>query len=183
MCTHHGDEAPLSNLLGPLPNHFSSIKNRPFRRTITLLERQIVAQGLLDAETDVNSYQAEIDRLKATIMVLETRRDGLKEKMTKYRSLLSPIHRLPPELLGRIFVFFCNKPNCITPIRPPAAITLSSVCGRWREHATELPRLWSSMTIPLHAWKNEDTGTWHSQEFHRCVELFVKRSKEEPLNL
>ncbi|KAG7093378.1 hypothetical protein E1B28_007058 [Marasmius oreades] len=178
------DETPPP-LNDPLPNRFSNIQARAFRRTILSSERQSVSQCLLDAETDLKVYQAEIDRLKAKIMVLETRRDGLKERITKYRSLMSPVHRMPPEILTHILSFCCE--NVLQPgTLQLAVLALSSVCGRWRELVLATPRFWSSLTIMLHEWANKkDTGISSSDRhnFYHCTEMFMQRSKTELLAL
>ncbi|KAF9266659.1 hypothetical protein L218DRAFT_829694, partial [Marasmius fiardii PR-910] len=63
----------------------------------------IISQYLVDAEADLKAYQDEINGLKTRLIVLETRRDSLKEVIENYRSLLSPIRRMPSEILTRIF--------------------------------------------------------------------------------
>ncbi|KAF9263925.1 hypothetical protein L218DRAFT_826234, partial [Marasmius fiardii PR-910] len=78
---------------------------RLFRQTISIYERQAINQCILDAENDLKTYQEKINRLMSAIIVLETSKDNVKEMIAKYRSLLSPIHRMPPEVLAYIFLF------------------------------------------------------------------------------
>ncbi|EEB92735.1 hypothetical protein MPER_08712, partial [Moniliophthora perniciosa FA553] len=73
------------------------------RRTISDTDKQVINQVLLDAEKELNDYDVEISRLRTAILALESRREGVKRMMDKYRSLLSPIHRMPPEILKTIF--------------------------------------------------------------------------------
>ncbi|KAF9256303.1 hypothetical protein L218DRAFT_881930, partial [Marasmius fiardii PR-910] len=96
---------------------------------------------------DLAVYQTEINKLKVAIHLLETRRDALSVSVARYRSLLSPIYRMPTEILTHIFSFCCDE-NVISPgYGPPAVMTLSAVCESWREVALTTPRLWSCMSI------------------------------------
>ncbi|KAI3602629.1 hypothetical protein WG66_009250 [Moniliophthora roreri] len=68
------------------------------RNTISLTDKQVINQVLLDAEKELNDYDVEISRLRTAILALESKREGVKRMMDKYRSLLSPIHRMPSEV-------------------------------------------------------------------------------------
>ncbi|KAJ8073803.1 hypothetical protein PM082_012081 [Marasmius tenuissimus] len=76
---------------------------------MTAADRQVVKRYLLDGATELKGYRCEINRLKARITVLETMEEVLKEKMERYSSLLSPVHRMPPEILVEIFKLSCGK--------------------------------------------------------------------------
>ncbi|KAI0072816.1 hypothetical protein K474DRAFT_1667369 [Panus rudis PR-1116 ss-1] len=59
-----------------------------------------------------------------------------------YRNTLSPIHRLPNELLAEIFsisAHFCDTPTTV--------IYLSHVCRRWRSLILQLPKFWSTIDV------------------------------------
>ncbi|KAE9390313.1 hypothetical protein BT96DRAFT_833590, partial [Gymnopus androsaceus JB14] len=81
-------------------------------------------------------YDAEMHRM-------HLRRELLKSYAEKLTTLLSPIRRLPNEILSRIFMFYC-KENDLTSRYPggAAALTISAVCTRWRELAISQPVLW-----------------------------------------
>ncbi|KAF9263880.1 hypothetical protein L218DRAFT_863926, partial [Marasmius fiardii PR-910] len=99
-----GDNASSTSLIipEPLPERFSAIQGL-FRRTINSFKRQILNQGPVDTEADLKAYQDEIDRLKTRTLILELRRDSLK--VENHRLLLSPIRRMPLEILTHIFSF------------------------------------------------------------------------------
>ncbi|THV04339.1 hypothetical protein K435DRAFT_649365, partial [Dendrothele bispora CBS 962.96] len=69
----------------------------------TEAEKARANQILQDAESDFASYDAEIARLKTALSVLEHKRQCLQDYVDKHRSLLAPVRRLPPEILGLIF--------------------------------------------------------------------------------
>ncbi|KAF9264548.1 hypothetical protein L218DRAFT_900365 [Marasmius fiardii PR-910] len=142
-----------------------------FRHTITSTEKLIIVQYILDAENDVKDCQAEINRLKTTIWTLENKKDALKKSMKRFRFLLSPVYRLPPEILINIFDFCCTtndleaKENSM-----PTAVTLSRVCGRWRNILLSTPRLWTSLSVHFNGWTREP------QKLSGLTKMFMDRS-------
>ncbi|KAJ7063860.1 hypothetical protein C8F01DRAFT_1274717, partial [Mycena amicta] len=67
-----------------------------------------------------------------------------------------PIHTLPAELLGQIFVHCLPRPpdpNAFTSVRglspQYAPLLLTRVCGLWRDIAHHTPALWSTITLEL----------------------------------
>ncbi|KAL0578165.1 hypothetical protein V5O48_003831 [Marasmius crinis-equi] len=144
-----------------------------FRHTITSSERASITQYILDAENDVKDYQAEINRLKTTIWALENKKDALKKSMKRFKFLLSPVYRLPPEILITIFDFCCDTNELqAKDDHFPMALTLSRVCGRWRDILLSTPRLWTSLSIYFHGWgKNQQRSTG-------LTRLFMERSEK-----
>ncbi|KAL0576982.1 hypothetical protein V5O48_004992 [Marasmius crinis-equi] len=158
--------------------------SRLWRGAVTSHDRQIIERYLRDAENDMGNYEAEISKLKATILTLEAIQTGLRKTMGKYKALLAPIHRLPSEVLLEIFVRHCeqNSLGGYDCKYLPAACTVSSVCGRWREIAIAAPRLWSSFTIDFGAWSLYH-GVEGTQKAADLTRLFLHRSKTAPLDI
>ncbi|ESK97756.1 hypothetical protein Moror_17382 [Moniliophthora roreri MCA 2997] len=147
------------------------------RSTISPTDKLIITQVLLDAEKELKNYQVEISRLRTAILTLESKQEGVKRMMDKYRSLLSPIHRVPPEVLKNIFEYSCRINHLNMGSLPPA-MTLSAVCGRWRELVLNTPSLWSSISIDYLYWERG------SCEFlNRLTCRFMERSRTSPLTL
>ncbi|KAG7093390.1 hypothetical protein E1B28_007071 [Marasmius oreades] len=161
----------------PLPDRFSAVQGL-FRQTVSSFQRQTLSQCLVDAEGDLKTYQAEINRLKARMIALEMRRDRLDETITNYRSLLSPICRMPIEILGHIFSFCCET-NHISDLDSAIVIVFSAVCGHWRGIVLATPRLWSSMTLNL-----QEAECIEDEDYTcRLMNLFMARSRKELLDL
>ncbi|KAJ8075931.1 hypothetical protein PM082_021563 [Marasmius tenuissimus] len=148
-----------------------------FRNTMTSYDRHIVSRFLLDAEQEMRSYNAEINRLRTAIRLLETKKMGLKKSMVKCRSLLSPVHRLPTEILLEIFSIVTHEQSVFYPPPQNRVIQLSSVCGRWRDIIISAPNLWSSITILFTEWRRKLT------DLEKWVRLFLDRSKTRLLEL
>ncbi|KAK7041715.1 hypothetical protein VNI00_009004 [Paramarasmius palmivorus] len=118
-----------------------------FRSVVTDSDRNIISQFLLDAENEMKEYQLEISRLKASVLLLENKREGLRKKMDHYRSLLSPIHRMPTEILARIFSYYCHDEHVLRVTIRPLALsqiieqaTFSQVgdCGTGMQYNLEI---------------------------------------------
>ncbi|KAE9393750.1 hypothetical protein BT96DRAFT_796887, partial [Gymnopus androsaceus JB14] len=91
----------------------------------------------------------ELHRLQSLSRELEAQRDLLEAYMAGIRSIMSPIHKLPLELLGEIFKYICCGDigiNCIISEAEKQLPTLavSGVCIRWYNLVTSMPALWSS---------------------------------------
>ncbi|KAJ8095165.1 hypothetical protein PM082_010387 [Marasmius tenuissimus] len=147
-----------------------------FRNTVTSSDRQIVSQFLRDTEREIRECDTEMNKLRTTMHALENRRKGLKSAVERCRSLLSPVRRLPAEVLVDIFSFACPF-NRIRPSSPPSTLCLSMVCGQWRTVVLSTSRLWSSIDIPFIEWRDR------LPTLERLVQLFMERSAIYPLHL
>ncbi|KAK1219700.1 hypothetical protein PQX77_017561 [Marasmius sp. AFHP31] len=148
-----------------------------FRRTITYDDKQVVTQMIANFRREIRNYEIEINKLKAAMVVLENKRSGTKKTMGQLQSLLSPIHRLPPEMLSRIFMF-CSEKNQVRPDRMPPVSGLSVVCGRWREIVLSRPHLWASLSIPCWRWRRHQQPALNNN-----TEIFMARSRSFPLTI
>jgi F-box-like len=102
--------------------------------SLDLLDRKIET-----AETQLAQIVAES---RNAINQLQRERVALEEKITHALAYMSPIRRLPIELLRHIFLMnFDEYPCC--------AWILSSVCSQWRRLSLSMPKLWSKVCYPL----------------------------------
>ncbi|KAJ7836527.1 hypothetical protein B0H13DRAFT_2106817 [Mycena leptocephala] len=92
----------------------------------------------------------EIDKYRESIRTLQSRRNAL-----------SPIGRLPPEILSRIFLF-CSHPDSLSWIKE-----VSHISRHWRAVALGCPSLWSFPIFSQPKWADE----------------MLKRSKMAPLTV
>ncbi|KAF9069523.1 hypothetical protein BDP27DRAFT_1222385, partial [Rhodocollybia butyracea] len=111
-----------------------------------------VTETLKLAQEDIVDCDAEMDRLRSAYQAemhrLSARREGLILCTEKLSGLLSPIRRLPDELLCLIFLDCCTE-NDMRNRKPGEALTLSSVCTRFRQLAISYPALWSNLKVLL----------------------------------
>ncbi|KAK7043017.1 hypothetical protein VNI00_008755 [Paramarasmius palmivorus] len=149
---------------------------RLFRGTVSPPDKLIVTQYLKDTEKEIKDCQTEISRLKAMIRTLETKGRGLKKKAERYRSLLAPVNRLPPEIMTYIFDLCCEE-NSLTRETLPPVMLVAEVCGRWRDIVLSTPRLWSRFSITFQRWQSK------SSKLNKLSGLFLGRSRNSPLTI
>ncbi|PPR07874.1 hypothetical protein CVT24_005611 [Panaeolus cyanescens] len=106
--------------------------------------------------------------IRAVLLNLENRREGtvrcmnvlslalsalsqqckkLDEEISHYKSVISPIRRLPDEMLGEIFLHAMFSTKRLAPNPKEAPLVLTLVCKRWSRVAKATPRLWSKLHI------------------------------------
>lgn len=104
--------------------------------------------SLADLDRKIEAAEAQLAQIVAdsrcTIKQLQRERAALEEKISRTLAYVSPIRRLPAELLRLIFMMnFDEYPCC--------AWILSSVCSQWRRLALSMPKLWSKVWSLSHS--------------------------------
>jgi hypothetical protein len=116
----------------------------------TLHSAQIHLQATLDATLTLEAQIRDKERALAqlihdaqgAITRLANEKKSLDEEAARTRAYLSPVRRLPAELLREIFLWnFEEHAAC--------AWVLSAVSSSWRRLAIRTPRLWSKVSSPL----------------------------------
>ncbi|KAF8740247.1 F-box-like, partial [Rhizoctonia solani] len=114
-------------------------------------------------------FEQKIQQVKASI--------GLIRNSS---TAIVPIHRLPSNLLSRIFIKVTDSETCklkldSTDKLPKVPIYLTHVCTQWRKIAIASPDLWTHMDLsPLILKKQPSLSR---------AQAFLSRSKESPLYL
>lgn len=117
---------------------------------VSSVEAAQVAALSADVRADTDRCDTEISRLHRLIFSLENKRRELKSRENAYTSLLSPIRRLPPEVLGKLFSDCCGLAQ-LYPSQLPMLFTLSMVCAYWRTVIQSTPSLWSTISANITA--------------------------------
>ncbi|ESK89145.1 hypothetical protein Moror_5267 [Moniliophthora roreri MCA 2997] len=87
--------------------------------------------------------------IEEQILRLEAERDELKKIIYHHKALLSPIQRIPRDVLAEIFIKCLpddHFPSCNMNDIP---LLLTVVCRSWRDLAFSTPRLWNKIHIYL----------------------------------
>ncbi|KAJ7463613.1 hypothetical protein FB451DRAFT_1265033 [Mycena latifolia] len=116
--------------------------------------RQIVA----DSQDRADALDAQIDGLRAALAQLVQQRHDLVRDMREYKAILSPIRRVPAELICAIFSMVLPFTRCLGGssrarssdyARPNERIQiiqspwgLGHICRFWRAAALSYPPLW-----------------------------------------
>ncbi|KAF5355486.1 hypothetical protein D9758_006350 [Tetrapyrgos nigripes] len=114
------------------------------------------------AQTHLERYDEEIDRLESLLDKLKEERNQLQKDIDDCRSLLAPMRSLPEDVLREVFYFCWCSPSAEdfvsetfsaisgdhALIRGPG-IGLSQVCTFWRALALSTPALWSRFSFDM----------------------------------
>ncbi|KAK1233899.1 hypothetical protein PQX77_002905 [Marasmius sp. AFHP31] len=162
----------------------------------SLLEATTIKADLREATSTVSVITDAVARLKAKIDALEEEKIRINEVILKYRSLLRPIHRLPSELLARIFSFCVKVPELYsssgTRARPPSSLdsryppwSLAQVCQSFRNLALATPSLWSFISLGIPGAHNTgDADSLARMRAHEhLLRVQLQRSHDHPLTI
>ena len=141
------------------------------------------------ALNDLRGFDVQISRLRMHILALKNERVAFEECITDSKSLLSPIRKLPVELLTEIFSYCCAENKVIvrpvedseneTKIQVPAT-TLLQVCRSWNTTVASTKALWASICLTvLSNPKNEED----SDRVQRSISRLLQASGEVPLKV
>ncbi|KAI0795387.1 hypothetical protein C8Q75DRAFT_745737 [Abortiporus biennis] len=98
---------------------------------------QTITSKIATAEQELARF---IEESRHAIRQMHQEREELQEKVTMTLAYISPIRRLPNEILRQIFL--CNFEEY-----PCCAWVLSSVCSLWRRLVLHMPKLWSKIRL------------------------------------
>ncbi|KIK69383.1 hypothetical protein GYMLUDRAFT_255901 [Collybiopsis luxurians FD-317 M1] len=146
-----------------------------YARSINGVPEQLLPEirGLLvSLDQDLSSYSSDIFRLENQLLFLISQREKAQEQALLLRSLLAPIHRLPNELLSRIFDCACEDMTARRGISD-AAFSLSAVCSRWRSLSLSHPKMWSNICLHYS----------YGSKLDAPFDLYIERSKQQLLTL
>ncbi|KAF7350291.1 D-ser-dehydrat domain-containing protein [Mycena venus] len=119
--------------------------------------RAVLADSLKNASSlseKINAAQVALAQIvaeaEAEIEDMLREKHTLQETIEQTQAYLSPIRRLPGELLRELFMWcFEGHPCC--------AWVLSAVCTTWRQQALGIPRIWSKIRLFTNQSSSPDT--------------------------
>ncbi|KAF7985150.1 hypothetical protein HWV62_7716 [Athelia sp. TMB] len=131
--------SPSPSLLGT--NHAATEKETGDIKTI-----------LLDVHRDLRTLDDALKDLQDIQDQLSKKRQELLAFSTEHRSAISPMRRMPAELLAEIFrhmttITSVNDYNRVSAIQEATLPT--HICRRWRDIAISIPALWSNISVRI----------------------------------
>ncbi|KAJ6462175.1 hypothetical protein C8R45DRAFT_940988 [Mycena sanguinolenta] len=138
----------LASLLEPPPLGLSPDMTHLVNSNDAPLDSDIscVQQLISDAGDRLHALDEEILALQTTLAQLVQRRSEIDDSLRGHRAILSPVRRVPPELICEIFDFATAENRGNLGDKPPWWVGFIS--RSWRQYALGYPLLWSSLTIP-----------------------------------
>lgn len=130
----------------------------------------------------IASGEAEHAMLARVISELTSKQNQISADLVKWRQVLCPIRRIPPELLAEIFSYFMaplKRRNYAWDVKGHSRdnpLVLTHVCAVWRRVAFDTPRLWTRLKIVFLSKRVTD---------HSIATLkgFLSHSQSHPINL
>ncbi|KZP11989.1 hypothetical protein FIBSPDRAFT_755702, partial [Athelia psychrophila] len=101
----------------------------------TLLDVHLQLSRLDEALAQINDVRDRIHRKQRT----------LQEYSAQYTALISPVRRVPPEILAEIFLYFLPHlvyNNADTTVVRRNRMLPSHICKRWRDLSLSTPNFW-----------------------------------------
>ncbi|KAJ6448108.1 hypothetical protein C8R45DRAFT_884413 [Mycena sanguinolenta] len=137
----------IASLIEPLPPNSSldvirllSTNDPPSDAEIPIV-RQIIA----DDEELMQTLDDQVVHLQSTLAQLMQKRSEIVEHIREHRAILSPLRRVPSELICEIFDLSTAQVRAEPYATPPWR--LGCISRSWRQYAVTYPPLWSSLTI------------------------------------
>ncbi|KAJ7094321.1 hypothetical protein C8R44DRAFT_860439 [Mycena epipterygia] len=169
------DSTTKSEIRALLRSHSLPPDNLP--STISALSEELVrydARALF--------YEYEILRLRAQLARAKTDRAELQTHYEELRSLLSPIRRLPSEVLVHIFALCAKDPlaDQFAQLARKSLLTVSQVCVRWHGIALGTPTLWDTIELDsINLWRTPR----RVKRVLRLLRLALERAAKAPLHV
>ncbi|KAJ7487023.1 hypothetical protein FB451DRAFT_1363169 [Mycena latifolia] len=140
-------------------------------------------------ECEISRYENEISRLRAQLARAKSDRAALQSHCDNLVSLLSPIRRLPSEILVQIFAL-CritsdlnlgpSDSEDVVRLKQKPLLAVSQVCARWHGIAMGTPTLWDVIYLygpPL--WRSSG----RARRGMRLLRLALERSQNSSLDI
>ncbi|KAJ7157433.1 hypothetical protein C8R46DRAFT_1294093 [Mycena filopes] len=120
-----------------------------------ILETISVGQDRIDAlDPQIRALDLQIPVLQAHLASLVRERDEAVKSVRDHRIVLSPLRRVPPEVLCEIFCLSIDgsgeeekEEGVISLPKPPSPWYLGHICRFWRHTALSYPPLWTHLDI------------------------------------
>ncbi|KAK0505377.1 hypothetical protein EDD18DRAFT_1326483, partial [Armillaria luteobubalina] len=173
-CLGRTNDLPLPSQENTLSAMISSYKQHLHRLD---LEKSCLRAFLLDLKK----------QLKEKIDILDRERTRISEAIHECQGIISPVRRLPSELLCQILLGTIERAQSTADVDAQlqdiksvrySALSMSSVSIKWRSIALSFPQLWCSINILL----VDDDGFNDELNFKRH-RLYFDRSQRYPLSI
>jgi hypothetical protein len=147
-------------------------------------ERGGIITFCLQPLQDIQDIQTEVRELEMRINDLCIKRQRLQALVDDHQALLSPIRKLPPEVLQIIFVE-CIDPYPSYPVMHPASapLVLGRVCSGWRQVAYRTPALWNCIHIVIPYDRINSVASGLADLRLQAMKEWLARSGALPLHL
>ncbi|KAJ6525989.1 hypothetical protein B0H19DRAFT_581703 [Mycena capillaripes] len=159
LCLNCGAQVALAPLTSNPPvvsspdlTHLLTSNDPPRDSEIPLI-RAIISDNqdrIRPLNVHISTLEAQIHDLSATLAQFVQRRDEALKRVRQHRDILSPVRRVPPELVCEIFTWTVSSNDAagaaIMVVKTPPWY-LGHISRSWRHTALSFGPLWSSITV------------------------------------
>ncbi|KAF5373054.1 hypothetical protein D9758_001524 [Tetrapyrgos nigripes] len=180
VAQHHSPTVASNRAAMDLKSPFDAVLNNNY--CASAQDVKAIAAFLVHPSARLHELDDEIEQLESRLKDCRSQRDELAGYVSSHRAPMSPIHRIPPELLAEVFTRCLPVEHIPTRSLTEAPLLLTLVCKTWREICLTTPRLWSALHIyipHLHCKRFTQTMLQRKQG----VEEWFARSGDTPLSL
>ncbi|KAJ6512793.1 hypothetical protein C8R45DRAFT_890611 [Mycena sanguinolenta] len=103
---------------------------------------------LIEPDHELARIDAQIEEMEIALVQLKEQRELFKRPIDAHRVLLSPIRRIPHDVLVEIFLACLPSKHHALIDFAEAPLLLSRICRHWSSVAYNTPMLWKSIHIP-----------------------------------
>lgn len=101
------------------------------------------------SELTLDRLNADIEAHKAALLQLASKREATTIAIEDQKSVLSPIRRVPVEVLVEIFLRCLPDDHFVKPSTQSAPLLLTQICQNWRHLSLSIGRLWASISVEI----------------------------------
>ncbi|KAJ6463497.1 hypothetical protein C8R45DRAFT_521673 [Mycena sanguinolenta] len=136
---------------------------------------------LLDPEDELARIDTRIGDMEIALAELKEQRASLKAPIDAHKALISPMRRIPHDVLLEIFCACLPSEHNALIDSAEAPLVLGRICKHWRSVAYLTPILWSTIHIPSLNYTQAPPKICSRLE--SIVEEWLKRSATCPLSV
>lgn len=108
----------------------------------------VTRKTIRSIEKEAGELDQEIWQMYDAFQCLLEKRRALHNHAAAHKGIISPLRRLPSEVLSEIFIH-ALPPFPFVLLKNEAPLVFERVCKRWRSVSRSTPSLWSSITLLL----------------------------------
>ena len=175
--------SPLEDPLVQPPSKFLDKVNTNYIPDVE--ERQEISEYVSTVKQELSQLNAKITEMRTALMQVARTRDRLQAAANQHQALISPLRRLPPELLQVIFVCCLPLHRNAVMHSSEAPVLLGRVCSEWRRISLYTPEVWSSLHIvpPNVNFSSLTSSIARFKRKRELIEMWLGRSGACPLNI
>lgn len=156
------------------------------------IEESQIREVILQDENNLPALKDEVSRLRSALHAASAQYEETCVRISIYKSTISPVRRIPPEIIAEIFLLCCTEALEIPPIYTDPRFAVTQICSGWRKVAVGLPQLWNTYSIgspdtrPLpsgvrNSWDGHGLGLTGTDDMRKLQRFQQRRLQREQM--